>query len=489
MRIKYFMYCFAVSLRFLGFLTCIPCLVALIYKEFSSVIPFLLTAMIMISCSYVCQKIVNSKGRFKGINDIKKSEGLFIVTLSWVLTGLMVSIPYLFFGFSPINALFEGVSGITTTGATILTRFDYPHAMIFWRSFTQWLGGMGIIVLFIAVLPQFAVAGRQMFFAETPGPTEEKFTPRIRSTASYLWIIYVGLTVLEIICLSVAGMPLFDSICNSFSTISNGGFCPNPNSVMGYNSNHIVWIVMVFIFIAGTSFNLQHRVYSKFNPLLFWKNEEFRAYTFVFLGISTLVGLSLNLNDHFNLFDSITNACYQVISVMTSTGSVSSNYSDWNFTTQLCLLLAFMTGGCASSAAGGAKIVRWIILLKVLKSEFKKILHPNAIINIKYNNTIIQRDVLRQIVIFMIFYAGIVVFTAFLLCFIERNTTVGVVSALSSLGNIGPSMGGSVGALGNFSELHASSKLILVMNMLIGRLELIPFLVFLERDFYNFKYE
>ena len=271
----------------------------------------------------------------------------------------------MFYGMCPIDALFESTSGITTTGASICGNIDYPKAIYFWRALTQWIGGMGIIVLFIAVLPQFAVAGRQMFFAESPGPTEDKFTPRIRSTASALWKIYIFMTLLETILLKIAGMPLFDSLCNSFSTLSAGGFSTNASSTMGYNSYPITWIILIFMVIAGANFNLQYKALIKlisnddnnniYEKELFkqatisilFKNEEFRAYIATFLGISALVITSLYINDKCDIFYCITHGMYQVISLMTSTGSASADYSNWNLSTQVLLFLAMFT--CSNS--------------------------------------------------------------------------------------------------------------------------------------------
>lgn len=215
MRLTYLAYSFSLSVMYFSFVLLIPILVALFYHETNAVLPFLIAGATAFFTSVTIRKVVKGVNEIKSINDIKKSEGLFVVTLSWVFAGLFASIPFLFFGISPLNALFEATSGITTTGATILTHFDYPKALFFWRSFTQWLGGMGIIVLFIAILPQFAIAGRQLFFAEAPGPTEDKFTPRIKNTASTLWKVYAGLTVIEIILLKSCGMCGFDSVCHA----------------------------------------------------------------------------------------------------------------------------------------------------------------------------------------------------------------------------------------------------------------------------------
>ena len=235
MRISYIVNALSLIMMYIGIVLVAPALVAVYYHDFNSIFPFISAALISAGTGYLLRKIVPSSTQLENLNDIKKSEGLFIVAASWVIFALIAAIPYPFFNLSIINSLFEATSGITTTGATILTHFDYPKAFFFWRSFTQWIGGMGIIIMFIAVLPQFAVAGRQMFFAEAPGPTEDKFTPRVRNTASILWKLYLGLTILLICLLKLAGMPLFDAVCNSLSTMSAGGFSPHPHSIMGYD--------------------------------------------------------------------------------------------------------------------------------------------------------------------------------------------------------------------------------------------------------------
>ena len=405
----------------------------------------------------------------------------------WILAGVIAAIPYLFFNIPLIDAVFESVSGITTTGAAINANMDYPKAVFFWRSFTQWVGGMGIIVMFVAILPQFAVAGRQMFFAESPGPTEEKFTPRIRSTASSLWKIYMFLTSLEVVLLYIAGMPLFDAVCNSMSTLSAGGFSPNGESIMGYNSMYITWIVLIFIFLSGANFSLQFKALTKFNPLILFKSEEFRAYLFIFLGISALVCTSLILNDNYDIFGAITHSMYQVISIMTSTGSVSADYSQWHFTTKILLFIAMFTGGCASSASGGVKIARWVLIAKIMKNEVKKIIHPSAVLNVKIDNNIIARDILSQTVMFVSFYLALFAASVVVIAILEQDVVIGVSGSVSAIGNIGPAFGNVIGPMGGFETLHPMSKIIIIVDMLIGRLELIPFLAFFEKDFWSFS--
>ena len=239
MRQNYLAYATGIILGYIGIVILVPIIAAVFYKEYTSIIPFLSAGLFAMLGGFLVKKSIKPDEIPENLNDIKKAEALFIVASAWVIFGLIAAIPYLFYNLHPLNALFEAVSGITTTGATILTDFNYPHAFFFWRALTQWLGGLGIIVLFIAILPQFAVAGRQMFFAEAPGPIEDKFTPRIRNTASALWKIYTVITVILFILLVWANMPCFDALCTALTTLSAGRFSNNANSIMGYNSFNI----------------------------------------------------------------------------------------------------------------------------------------------------------------------------------------------------------------------------------------------------------
>lgn len=487
MRIKYIASIFEIIFKYLGIVVLFPILVSFYYHEFASIIPFLTASFISFGLSLILR--IFTRGLNNNINDIKKNEGLFIVAASWITACIIAAVPYLFYGMTPIDALFEAASGITTTGASICSGVDYPRTAYFWRSFTQWLGGMGIIVLFIAILPQLAVAGRQMFFAELPGPTEEKFTPRIRNTASALWKIYAILTAVEMIILKCLGMPMFDAVCNSLSTLSAGGFSPNSHSIMGYHSIPIVWVVMFFIFLSGVNFNLQYKAWKNFDILSIFKSEEFRVYLGLFLGISTLVAVSLYMNDNYGIFSSITHAGYQVISIMTSTGSSSADYIQWSFITKVILFLAVFTGGCASSASGGIKIARWILIFKVMKNELKRVLHPNAILNVKLDNNIVSRDILSQMIMFLCFYVGFVVISIVILALLEQNISIGISASISSIGNIGPGFDAIIGPMASYETLHPISKFVLTCDMIIGRLELIPFLVMFQKDFWNFRFE
>lgn len=485
MRLNYIANALSVSMRYTGIVLLVPVAVALFYQDFNSILPFLVASFVAVTIGFALRNLVPNTKSLENLNDIKKDEGLFIVAISWISFGLLASIPYLFYGLSPLNAIFEAVSGITTTGATILTHFDYPKAFFFWRAFTQWLGGLGIIVLFIAILPQFAVAGRQMFFAEAPGPTEDKFTPRIRNTASALWKIYAGLTILEIILLYLAKMPLFDAICNSFSTLSAAGFSPNSQSIMGYHSNVITWIVLIFMFFAGASFNLQYKVLTHKNPFLLFKNEEFRLYGTLVLIMAILITISLCINNQFSLFQNFTDASFQVISIATSTGSASTDFIQWNYTSKALLFVVMFMGSCASSAGGGIKMARWLVVFKTMKAEITKILHPNAIINIKVDNKTVQPEVARQIIVYVFFYFLIFGGMSVLLSIFEEDTVLGLTGAITALGNIGPGLAPSIGPMANCDGLHHLSKIVMIAGMFIGRLELIPFLVMFQKDFWK----
>lgn len=486
MRLTYIFNALSLIMTYIGIFILFPVIVALIYHDFYSVVPFLCASIMSAGGGLLLKKCIPGVEELENLNDIKKSEALFIVAASWVVIGLISAIPYLFYDISFVDSLFESVSGITTTGATIFRHYNYPHAIFFWRSLTQWLGGIGIIVLFVAVLPQFAVAGRQMFFAETPGPTEDKFTPRIRGTAALLWKLYLGLTILLTVLLTISGMPLFDSICNALSTISAGGFSPNPESIMGYHNPIATWIILIFMFFAGASFNLQYKAFQKRNFMLFFKSEEFRFYLYLVLVMSVLIAIVLVGEGDCCIIDAIRHSLFQVISIMTSTGNASVDYIHWGFSAKILLFIVMFLGSCASSAGGGIKMTRWILVIKYMKNEIVKILHPNAVMNVKVDDNVVAPDVLRQVIVFVFFYFMIFGIAAILVSLIEQNYVLGLSSSITSLGNIGPGFG-AIGPMYSFDFLHSSTKYILIFNMFIGRLELIPFLVMFQKDFWTIK--
>ncbi len=486
MRLSYLAYTFSLSIMYFSVLLLVPILIALYYHETSAIFPFFFAATAAFLIAVTLKKIVPGASQIKNINDIKKSEGICTVTFCWLLAGLLAAIPYMFFGFSFIDALFESTSGITTTGSTIFVDYNFPKALFFWRGFTQWIGGMGIIVLFVAILPQFAIAGRQLFFAEAPGPTEDKFTPRVRNTASALWKVYLGMTILEIVLLRINGMSGFNAMCHSFSSVSGGGLSPNSYSLVG-STNIILWIMAVFTFFGGASYNLQYKAWTKLNPLVLFKSEEFRVYFWITVGIGLLLALSLEIHEGYGVFNSLTHSFFNVCSVISSSGFCSVDFAKWDYISKVLLFIAMATGSCASSAGGGIKIMRWLLIFKIMKTELTKVLHPKAVFNIKVENCTVPREILYQTLMFVSFYFAILICSTLVTAMIEKSTVIGLTGTVSSLGNIGPGLGNVIGPLGSYQSLNIWTKIIFIIDMFVGRLELIPFLVLFQKDLWSFK--
>ena len=486
MNFSYVFNTVSLILKYIAVVMLVPCICGLVYKEYSSCEPFIYAS----SLAYLLGILL--KGNQKSgeeVNNINKSETLAITLLVWLLFALLASIPFLFFGLSPIDALFEAVSGVTTTGATILTDFSqYPKAMFFWRSFSQWLGGMGILVLFIAILPKFAIAGRQMFYAESPGAssTESKLTPRIRQTAGALWGIYFVLTILEMIILTKVGMPVFDSICNSFSSLAGGGFSPAQNSIMDYGQAKFFWVIAIFMFLSGMNFALQYKLYIKRNFQALIKDDEFKLYCFIVLFFTLSIAITLTTHNIYEIKKAFEAAFFQVVSIISTTGFASVDYNEWNLRAKLLLFLLMFCGASIGSASGGLKLLRIVFIFKYLKRQISKIFHPNGVYPIKINKVIVSEDIVKQMISFVIFYYTIFVTTAVLLVFIEQDVVIGLTSAIATLGNVGPAFG-QLGPMGSYADLNTVSKLICMFNMLIGRLELIPFLALLHPDFWSFR--
>ena len=484
MRLNFISIAISLIIKYMSVVMLVPLGVAVYYRDKVSIIAFAVTILVTLIIGF----ILNPKRIDPDLlNDFKKSEALATVAFSWIILSLITTIPYLFYGMNPINALFEAVSGITTTGATILTDFSiYPKTMFLWRSYTQWLGGMGIIVLFIAILPQFAIAGRQMFSAESPGPTDGKFTPRIKSSAAVLWKMYILFTIVLVVILKYFGMPLFDAICNSFSAIACGGFSPNPQSIIGYNNPRFIWSIAFFMFLSGTGYPLLYKIFVQKRPLALLKNDEFFTYVGIILSFAAIISLVLIIDKTYNIHDAVEESIFQVISVMTTTGFATVDYTKWPFIAQMMIGILFFTGACAGSASGGLKIIRIVFVYKYIKRELFKILHPNAVIPVRVNGLPVSNEITAQMMAFVIFYFAIFAITALAATMIEHNIPVGITGAIASLGNTGPGLS-LIGPMGNFDFLQPATKIIFIFNMLIGRLELIPFLAFLHPDFYNIK--
>lgn len=483
MKFNIIFYGIGTVLKYLGILFLLPIICAVCFKENHAILPYVAASLISSALGFL---MTVKKVEEKEINSTNKKEALTLVFFIWLLFGVLCTIPYFFYGFSVPNALFEAVSGITTTGATIISDFSqYPKSLFFYRSLTQWLGGMGIIVLFIAILPQFAVAGRNMFYGEMTGPVEDKITPRIRYSASWLWGLYILFTFVEVLLLKfVCGINFYDSICTAFSTLSSGGFSPQAQSIAAYGDWKVTLIVLVFMFIAGVNFLLQYKIFIKKKPEAFLKSEEFKVYIGLIFTLSLIVFAILMLKTNMQTPSAILHSFFQTVSIITTTGFASCDYGSWNIDAKIILFLLMFTGACAGSTSGGFKIIRWIFVFKYLKNEISKIIHPQAVYPIKIEGTSVAEDTKGQLVAFVIFYFAIFGISTFLVALIEHNTTVALTGSIAMLGNVGPAFG-PLNPFGNYSELAVATKFIFIFNMLIGRLELIPFLALLHPDLWH----
>ncbi|MAO07975.1 MAG: potassium transporter [Alteromonas sp.] len=431
--------------------------------------------------------------------EIQKKEGYIIVTFGWIFMSLVGTLPYVFTGAIPnfTNAFFETMSGYTTTGASILSDIEgLPEGVLFWRSITHWIGGMGIIVLAIAILPLLGIGGMQLFAAEAPGPGGDKLHPRITDTAKRLWLIYVGYTLAETILLWVAGMSFFDAINHSLSTLSTGGFSTKNASVAFWNGQPIIqYIIIVFMFLAGTNFVLSYFAFkTKFSKI--FKDEEFKLYATFIIGLTAIAAAiiyfqadpAISSIDHPMVWGPLESAfrhgLFQVLAIVTTTGFVSADYTLWTpFLTIFFFGLMFL-GGSAGSTAGGIKIVRHLIMIKNGILEFKRTLHPNAILPVRYNNKSVQQPIVFNVLAFFILYMlsfiiGVLVFSWLGLDF---ETSLG--GAASTLGNVGPALG-SLSPVDNYGALPAAAKWWSSFLMLIGRLELFTVLILLTPFFWR----
>ena len=432
--------------------------------------------------------------------NIQKKEGYLIVTAGWLTLTITGMLPYLFSGTIPsiADAFFETVSGYSTTGSTILTDIQsMPKGILFWRSSTHWIGGMGIIVLTIAILPLLGIGGMQLFMAEAPGPSADKLHPRITDTAKRLWGIYLLLTFVEFLLLKVAGMTWFDAINHAMATMSTGGFSTKADSVAFYNGNPwIQYIIIFFMFVAGANFVLTYFALKGKIKKVF-QSEEFKYYCYAVLGASTIITIIILFFQDPNLHtvlahpkvygeteSAIRHALFQVISVITTTGFVSADFTMWSFFATGIFFALFFLGGSAGSTSGGVKIVRHIIMLKNSFLEFKKALHPNAIIPVRYDGKSVSPTIVFNILSFFIIYMFVFIFGSVMLTFCGLDFTSAIGAAASSLGNIGPAIG-SVSPVDNFAHLSNSAKWFCGFLMLVGRLELFTVLILFSPFFWR----
>lgn len=415
-------------------------------------------------------------------------EAIIIVVMSWVFAVIFGSLPYLFSSIAPIDALFETMSGFTTTGSTILLEIEsYTHGLLLWRNMTQWIGGMGIIVLFFAVLPGIPASSLHIIRKEASFMTIEKIRPRIRDTTRIFCGIYMMFTIVETVLLLLCNLPLYDAICTTFTTVSTGGFHPRSESIAYYNSPIVEIIVMVFMLLSSLNFALHYRALNgRIKDVI--KDEEFRFYlsaVLISIGIVT-VDLALRINNG-DFLTSLRYASFNVISIVTATGFSTIDFSSTAFWTQqsmFLLLLLMLLGGCAGSTSGGIKAGRVYLVFKFIANEFRRIIHPNAVIPLKYNGHAVSSDTIHKLFSFVMLYLILFMFISFILMIMGYDPATSLSAVATTMENCGPGLG-SIGPFENFAFFNPFAKLLLIFSMLVGRLELFIVLILFTPMFWK----
>lgn len=478
MRFSLVIHVIGLIVRVFGLMFLAPVVVAIIYAEYRDALGFGLTAL---ATALSGQLMVGAGGASDdAMERMRRVEGLAAVSTAWLLLAWFAGLPYMWNGLGQIDALFEGMSGLTTTGATVLRDFsDYGRSVFFWRGMTNWLGGMGVITLFVAILPRLAIGGREIFFAEMTGPDDEKVAPQIRRTAALLWQLYSVLTVLQIIALLLVGLPLFDAICNTFGTIGAAGFSPHPQSIAGYQNPAAEWVIIVFMFLAGTNFAVQYRALMTKNYRIFTADEELRAYIGVVVLATAMIAFAI-WGTH-SATETLRTALFQVLSVITTTGFATVDFAQWNDQAKAVLLGLMFVGACAGSASGGPKIVRHLLLARFTLQELRRLLHPRAILPVKLNGRVVPAAIVQEVIVFFLFYILTFAICAAIVIMFGADMVTGISAAAGAISNVGPGFN-QVGPMSNFADLHPVSRFTLMLAMWIGRLEVITVLAILRPE-------
>jgi trk system potassium uptake protein TrkH len=520
MKIRVFLHLFGSLAKLLALLLLIPGAVAAYYGEPRGVIAFALTSMVTLAAGILLSRL----GREE---EMGIKEGLALVALGWLGAAAFGALPYILLGTSAVDGLFESMSGFTTTGSSIMTEYNAQgywilnqtlanqslastleaglrqiaanssileipsrkesyFGLLFWRSFSQWLGGMGIILLFIAILPRLGVAGRSLYRAEVPGPEKDALTPRIKQTARMLWWVYLLISFFEALLLRLAGMPLYDSLCNTFATMATGGLSPQAGSIAAYRNGLIDGLIIFFMFLAGANFALHYRMLY-FDRASLFRDPEFRFYALIVLATTAAIVLWGGLEG--DLLYKIRLAGFQVVSIMTTTGFATADFDRWTAAAKLILLMLMFIGGCAGSTGGSIKVVRILLVLKSGYRELVHALHPKAFLTVKLGGIPVKEDVLRPSNVFLALYIVIFATATLLLAIISASNpamdTITITSAVATtLGNVGPGFG-LVGPTMNFAQIPPLGKMVLFLCMWIGRLEVVSVLVLFIPDFWK----
>lgn len=452
--------------------------VALIFGE--EILPFIYSSLISLVVGLIF--FISTRNQSEDVS-IHRKDACLTVTLSWMFISLIGCLPYLFSGAIPsfVNAFFESISGFTTTGSSILTDIEVlPKSILFWRSLTHWIGGIGIIVLVIIIMPTLQIGGYHLFTLESS--LQEKIRPKIKSVGNRLLLIYIILTIAEIIFLLAGNMNLFESVCHAFGTVATGGFSPKNTSIINY-SPYIQYVITIFMFLAGTNFIIHYYLFKReFKKIK--ENEELRFYILVVFSIVAIITASLYFTMHKPLEESFREAFFQVVSIVTCTGFASADYLLWPAFAWIIIFFAMFLGGSTGSTAGGIKMVRHLIMLKNIKRTFRQIISPNAILPVRLNKNVISSETNRSILTFMAIYFLLFLFGSVSLILIGIDGKTASSSVATCMAGIGPGIG-TVGPVSNFAHLPDLAKIILSFMMLLGRLEIYTVIVLFSGNFWS----
>ena len=423
----------------------------------------------------------------KGNINLTRRDGFGVVTFGWIVITLFGSLPYLLSGVinQPISALFETMSGFTTTGASVLSNLEYqPKSILFWRSLTQWLGGMGVLVLCVAILPFLGVGGMQIFRAEMPGPSKDRLTPRITTTAKLLWGVYLALTLVQVLALFYIGnMNWFDSICHTFSTIATGGFSTKTSSIGSFNSTSVDVIIIIFMFLSGINFALHYHAL-RGKPFTYFKDSEFRFYGILLLVVIIIVFFSIFNAGVGSVSTCLLKGTFTTVALITGTGFSSINYDEWPNAIRILLVGMMFFGGCAGSTTGGMKIIRINIMVKKMVREIRVFMRPSAVIHTKLDKKPVESSIVAQISTFFAIFVLIFAVGSFIMSFFTPDLETAVSSVVATLGGVGPGLS-HVGPMENYAEIPLTGQAFLTFLMLLGRLELYTVLVLLLPSFWK----
>jgi trk system potassium uptake protein TrkH len=415
---------------------------------------------------------------------IRPRDGFLVVSGAWIAVSLVGSVPYLVTGsLGPVDAFFESVSGFTTTGSTVITDTTLiPRALLLWRAMSQWLGGMGIILFTIAILPLLGIGGMQLFKAEVPGPVADKVKPRLATTARTLWLVYVGFTGAECVALRLAGLSWFDALCHSFATLATGGFSTKNTSVGEFGSATVEWIVIFFMLLAGINFVL-HFKFLTGRVVEVWRDSELRYFLGV-IAVSTLVLFVTVHEDGNRLGDSLRHAAFQTVSILTTTGYCTTDFETWTTLPLLVLLCLMVLGGMSGSTGGGIKSLRALLALTSLRTTLLRLIHPHAVRPVKYGGVVVRESVLSGIWAFLTAYLMIALVGTAVVAASGYDLLTAISAGLTSIGNVGPGLG-EIGAYDNFAHFPGQVKVVLAACMLFGRLEVFTLLALFSREFWR----